>query len=417
MKSTPHRWDWVGGGVVLRDDRLQWGAMLGDQGTDAEQSFADFLDRGALLAGVPTAVLEELTRAVAERVATDGDSAADAPPAIDGPSASVPPPAAGAGPRRWDWEDGWKTFSLALADQTTAVVRVAENDLVTNGHAGFPADERTLPLAALLADGPPAELVDQCDLAVLARELASACADLGAAPPGWLGLLGLHEAARSAPYDIVRKRFGRCDPATARVRVGGRDALYWALTAGRPDVVAYLLGDLGADPNAVYAVRSGGARTATMVAIRDGPEATAIAVLDALRAAAADLESRNDRGETPLLWLLGSAYKDGIVRQAAFDWLLRAGADPNARRLPPQTPHSRRPTRAGGASADDEPWTPLYALARSNFLPEWKFKLARQLFAAGATVAAMPEPLRDPFRAAFRSWDPAAAEVLADGEG
>jgi hypothetical protein len=81
-------------------------------------------------------------------------------------------------------------------------------------------------------------------------------------------------------------------------------------------------------------------------------------------------------------------------RPQVLDWLLTAGADPNARRTAP--PGSRKDLREG--------WTPLFALVKASLSNELRRDVARKLMAAGASVDAMPQRFRVRFETALASW-------------
>jgi hypothetical protein len=266
-------------------------------------------------------------------------------------------------------------FSLSRGKDGTVTVEVGEDETQTEGRAGFAGFRHTGPGSEFLSAGPPAGLLAHTNPAELlphAEAFVEALAgdgDDGTPPtPAWLEALRLQRAAMAGDEGGIRERLGR---APATMRVGGRDALYWAVSAKRAGAVALLLSEGRADPNATYpGVGFGPTLTPLMLAIladnggADGPDAAAEAVLDALRAGGADPEARNDRGETALLWLLSSAHADGVWRARSFDWLLRNGADPGAR-----LPDGRDPPAL---------------VAASRFLPAVKRDLAAKLSAAGA---------------------------------
>ena len=281
---------------------------------------------------------------------------------------------------QYGWRSGWKLFSLLMPDPDTVMLGVCEDEEQTEGLAGFEREGETMPLAELLADGPPRGLIDQTDLGVLVVVLERVLADLGRPEPAWLPALRLHSAVMSGSVDVIRDRAAN---SSAAARVGGWDALYWALRAHRAEVVELLVTELGADPNAEYADETDPGITALMGAVIAAPDGPDQPVLAALRRGGADPNARTADGRTALLWVVEAAGTEGIWRPAALDWLLANGADPNA--------------------ANPAGLTPLAALLDSPLPPERKYELAGKLFAAGATV---PEPFREPFRAAVAGWHP-----------
>jgi TPR repeat protein len=286
----------------------------------------------------------------------------------------------------WAWTSGWMAFTVVMPNRATVVISHGEDITQTEGQAGYGWHTRTYTVDEFRAAGPPDEVLERSDWSMLVPILECVVWELGGTEPNWLALLRYHHAVQGASAEVVRYRFADCAAGTARDRLGGRDALDRAVRANRPEMVRFLVTELGHSPN--------GDRpplTPLMVAAehRDDTE-----MLDALRAVGADPDARNDRGETALLWLLGPAHAAGQWRPKVFDWLLANGADPNAPLL--------RPTRSGRAPRRGP--TALHLLTTSKFLAAVKCELAGKLFAAGATVAAITKRRRAEFRAAVRTW-------------
>lgn len=271
------------------------------------------------------------------------------------------------------------------------------------------ATEHKQPVADFLAGGP----TERVPIDVLEQIIAA----LGKPAP-WLSALRLQEAAASGDVATTRALLGADRKPNAVVR--GRTALSAALTAQQFEAATVLL-DGGADPN----VRLEAGQTALHVAAKSAGSAAWASMLRALLAAKADLEARDDEGQTPLLaGLRGHLCKEGV------DVLVSARLGVNTTSADGTTPliaESRgwcRPSVVRmllGAGADvnarsKDGWSPLLWAITKNDL--WFVKMLIDAH-ADVNVVGQPHKQGQPARSALALAEsfavaPAGARPKAD---
>jgi hypothetical protein len=135
----------------------------------------------------------------------------------------------------------------------------------------------------------------------------------------------LPKAAGEGDLDAVEKLLARGESANARDK-HGMSGLDRAARAGHPEIVRRLIA-AGADVNAPMVDPDMESRPldAACICSRPETEATSVEIARALLDAGAAVDSRDDRGATPLMWAC-SRNCPALVKL-----LLDRGADPNAR--------------------------------------------------------------------------------------
>jgi hypothetical protein len=295
---------------------------------------------------------------------------------------------------------GWQSDDLEhTAEIDAGTIRWATvTDTFDDDRPYTGATEQKQPVADFLAGGPTGRV----PIEVLEEMIAA----LGKPAP-WLAPLRLQEAAAGGDMATTRALLGGGAKPNAVVR--GRTALSAALTAQQFEAATVLL-DGGADPN----VRLEGGQTALHVAAKSAGSAAWATMLRALLAAKADLEARDDEGQTPLLaGLRGHLCKEGVDVLVGTRRAVNAASADGSTPLLAESRGWCRPSVVRmllGAGADvnsrsKDGWSPLLWAITKNDL--WFVKMLIDA-RADVNVVGQPHKQGQPARSAL-----ALAEFLA----